>query len=203
MKKKKEKKETKQQTVDRIKKDLESIFTGVNEVSEELATTLVKCIKDLELLTGGPFIKDEGVAKKSKAFADKHKKFCLDIGKKFDARDLQYFIHISDPMGGNTISYGHMDNDIMMKSISGAMIMSKHIFQGVLKEIGMPEHCIECMTDVPEELKSEYQPKDIPQRLKYLLEEKFGGELIGVGTFKVPIPRKPVNEEEDKENKDK
>jgi len=192
------KKKTKKQILLGIGPKLEKIFIGVNNVSPELAAELVACIRDLESVTG-PLVKDEAIKKSSQHFADEHKDFCMEISKRFEARGLQHFIHISDQMGSNTISYGIMDDNVMMKSISGAMIMSKFIFQGVLKELGMPEHCIDCMTNAPLEMKEGYELKadDMPQRLKHLLEEKFGGTLVGMGTLSIPKDHLKKDEDED------
>jgi len=169
----------------RVKKNLETIFAGVNGVSEDLAQVVIDCIRDLDALSNPSSLKNVSVHKRSTDFANKHKEFCLGISQQFEDRNLQHFIHISDPLGGNTISYGHMDEPNIMKSISGAMIMSKFIFQGVLRELGMPENCVECISTDPD-LKEGYEldmSKDIPQRLKNVLEEKLGGKLVAMGAI--------------------
>lgn len=173
-----------------IKTRLETIFTGVNEISEDLAHELVRCVRDFELVIGSN-VNDEAMAPRSEDFANKHKEFCMEMSQKFENRGLQHFIHVSDSMGDQTISFGKMDENVMMKAISGAMIMSKFIFQGVCREMGMGEHCVECMTNVPDNVKmgySEFDPSNpkIPQKLKAMLEEKFGGQLVAMGAVKIP-----------------
>lgn len=193
----------------RIKKNLEKIFMEVNATSEPATTAIIQCLKDLEVATkGGIPMKEESINRGSQWFANKHKEFCMKIGQLFEEKDLHYFIHLSDPSGTNTISYGHMEENLLRKSIAGAMIQSKMMFQGVLKELGMPPNCLECLADVPDNLKTGYSlgsemperikhilkekivdgmsDPDMPEGLKRFLEDKFGGEIIAIGSVKIP-----------------
>jgi len=182
------KKESRKEILLRIKSNLESIFTGVNDVSPDLSVKVMGSIKDLESVTGS-VATDHAIHNRSQNFANDHKDFCVEISKKFEEKGLQYFIHIADQLGNNTISYGKMDEPVMIKSIAGAMIMSKMIFQGVVRELGMNENCVECITNVPPEIKEGYSADglfkdgEIPQRLKHMLEEKLGGKLVEMGTI--------------------
>lgn len=196
-----EKKETRKDVLLRIQDNLKSIFMEANAISENIALKVVECLKDLEMLTGSS-VKEHSVSKRSKDFANAHKDFCMKMGDKFKERNLSYFIHLSDPLGKNTISFGEMEEDLLIKSITGALIQSRIMFQGVLKELGMPPNCLECMDAVPDRLKhgynNPYESDQMPERLKHILQRELGGVLIGLGKVKLRPSFDDDKEDEDK-----
>ena len=131
--------------LDSIITRLGSVFITVNKELEDVALTVVSCIKDLEKMNEVTTINETASTVKSEAFANKHREFCMNIGKQFEEKDLEYLIHIARHDDKSSITFGHMTDKLMIKSISGAMIMSQLIFEGVLKEIGMPPQCIDCV----------------------------------------------------------
>jgi hypothetical protein len=197
-----EKKETTKDILLRVKTNLETIFKEVNATSEKATMAIIQCLKDLEIATqGGISLKEENIKPSSAKFANKHKEFCMQVGEMFDERDLHYFIHLSDPTGMQTISYGHMEDSNLMKALTGALIQSPMMFQGVMKELGLPKHCIECMENIPDEMTEGYGfgPGDIPQKLVDMLEKRFGGKMIPIAGMKVSLKSNRDREEEDDE----
>jgi len=153
---------------------LGSIFIQINKDDEKTALSLVRCIKDLETLN--QFVKENSVSPTSKEFADKHRKFCEEIGAKINKKDLSFLLMLSDNNGKNTITYAHMSDHVLASSISGAMMQSERIFSTVLKRIGMPQKCIECIDPRTNEKENIMLGAavvgDMPDHLKQMLEKK-------------------------------
>lgn len=171
-----------------IKEKLGQVFIDINKKSEDSAMLLVECIQQLEDLTR-IIVEEKSSGEGSDEFANTHKPLCMKVGGMFDKVGLQYFIHIADPDSRNSISFGHMDDDIMAKSIGGAMIMSDLIFKNVLKDIGMPQNCIDCLPSPKDhEMRRLYRSGvearvlgNMPEELKRKLEVKLEEVMRSLG----------------------